>query len=197
MRGIVRCAVVFCAIVALCLSGCERPGCEDATLCVEQCFTAVFRQCSGCPAGSFPEALCDRQSVCVREVVGDRELPRPPGTCDDASCTEGDDGRCLVTPSGELCSYDACEADTDCAVAGERCACSAGILEAHVCVPASCASPEDCGDFPCSPGPGCGGPNDPENAGPIALACHGPDDECFVDRQCTEGTFCAPGVDGR
>lgn len=172
-------------------AACERPGCEDATLCVELCFTPIFRQCSGCPAGSFPEALCDRRSVCTRE------LERPDGTCDPTSCTEGENGRCVLAGGSELCTYDDCQDDGHCTVSGDLCACGAGLLEANVCAPASCARPEDCGDYPCSPVPGCGGPNDPVNGGPVALACHREGDECFVDRQCEEGQFCAPNTDGR
>jgi hypothetical protein len=183
-------ALIPALSIACLVAACERPGCENATLCVEQCFTPVFRQCSGCPAGSFPEELCDRQTVCVRE------LDRPGGTCDAASCTEGENGRCIVAPSGELCTYDECASDGDCAM-GSLCACNAGLLEANVCVPASCGAPEDCGDYPCSPVPGCGGPTDPENGGPVSLACHGPDDECFTDRQCPEGSFCTMGSAGR
>jgi len=179
-------ALVSAALVS---SGCERPGCENAIFCVEQCFTPFFRQCGSCPLGSFPEVLCDRQTVCVRE------LDRPNGTCDAASCTEGDNGRCALATSGEICTYDECASDADCPM-GSLCACGAGVLEANVCAPASCASAEDCDDYPCSPVPGCGGPNDPENPGPIALECHLAEDACFTDRQCPDGQFCAPGADG-
>jgi hypothetical protein len=189
----VRVAVarVFALTVIICVaafaSGCDRGGCENAILCVEQCFTPIFRQCAGCPPGSFEEARCDRQSVCVRD------LERPAGPCDPASCTAGDNGRCVPTPAGDSCSYDECGSDADCPM-GSLCACNAGILEANVCVPASCARPEDCGDYPCSPVAGCGGPNDPVQGGPLTLACHGPDDECYDDRQCPEGQFCTMRV---
>jgi len=175
------------------LIGCERPGCENASRCVEQCFTSVFLQCAGCPAGSFPEELCDRQTVCLREEG-------PPGTtCDSSICTDGENGRCILTGTGEVCTYDECLRDTDCPE-GRLCACRGGYLQTHVCVSAACERPEDCGDYPCSPVTGCGGPADPADGGAVALACHGAEDECFTDRQCPEGLFCtldvaSPAVD--
>jgi hypothetical protein len=171
-----------CALIAL--SGCERPGCENADLCVERCFTPIFRQCDGCPSFSFEVELCDRPTVCVREV------DRPASTCDASVCTEGDNPRCIALDGTETCSYDECEADGDCAM-GERCACSAGPYGAHLCVPATCSAPEDCGDFPCAPVPGCGGPYSVIDGAATALACHGPDDACYTDDQCPEGEFCA------
>lgn len=168
-------------------AGCERPGCENAERCVEQCFTPAFKQCSGCPTGSFVEELCTRPTTCVREVG------RPRGTCASSNCTSGDNGRCTVTAEEEVCTYDVCERDSDC-TEGLRCACGGGHLAAHVCVPATCEQPEDCGDYPCSPVPGCGGPGDPVNGGAAVLACHGVGDECYSNLDCTEGQFCTLDV---
>jgi hypothetical protein len=117
------------------------------------------------------------------------------GACgQDADCTAGLDGRCVITTGTTCaCRYDACLTDDDCA-AGTDCSCDAqrGGAGASgnptVCVPSNCRTDADCGTRYCSPsiGRACGGVD--------GWYCHTADDECTTDADCPAGTAPDRGV---
>ena len=114
---------------------------------------------------------------------------------EDADCTEGAQGRCIRAGiSRTQCTYDHCYTDEDCG-AGAACACGEGSVDANVCVPAEeCTRSDDCGGYACAVSPGCMG-HESRTYVEAALLCHGPDDECQSDEDCTDaGEFCTRGV---
>lgn len=173
--------------------GCaHEPFCAEVAVvqCVESCGTPAFRQCFSCPTGAYDEALCAPAPASC-----DPMHVRPAGDCDDATCTDGPNGRCVAGSGESICIYDECTSDADCGD-GQRCACDGGVRGAHVCVRSYCDGPDDCGGLPCQPVMDCSGPDDPYFGGVRAFRCQTPTDTCRSDADCTEpGAFCTVPVD--
>jgi hypothetical protein len=110
------------------------------------------------------------------------------GPCkSDGDCTDGQDGRCVLSlPFGACsCTYDACFEDVDCA-GGGICACS-GSYSGNSCVTGNCHVDADCGagGF-CSPVvDGC-------SSQVLGYACHTAKDTCSDNKDCPFGASCAP-----
>ncbi len=128
----------------------------------------------------------DRPVVNVQDDMGE-------GSCSaNEDCDEGDNGRCVNSRGGNMCSYDLCFEDSDCESMGAGvCDCRAdNAFEANVCRRGDCRVDSDCGDGGyCSPSFGsCG-----YYSGVVAYYCHTPQDECVDDADCDEntGAYCA------
>ena len=114
----------------------------------------------------------------------------------DTDCTAGKNGRCDEPggPAGCSCSYDTCEADTDCPT-GQTCACHGSPFNegGNSCVPGNCRVDADCGAAgfcsPTAPANGwCG------NVG--GHYCHTPNDLCLDDSDCVGvDAGSAPGLE--
>lgn len=100
----------------------------------------------------------------------------------DASCTQGVNGRCLKDDDGRFCSYDTCGSAKDCPV-GYTCDCRGGPGKANRCIKAACRSDGDCGfGGYCSPSAGdCGGA---AFQGVVGHYCRTTSDECVQDEDC-------------
>ena len=128
-------------------------------------------------------------------------MTRPPGpsgiangTCQmDSDCvdgTKGQNGRCVFSRIGAICSYDECFDDSTCG--GKVCLCrpsgetSATVQANHCLVQGGCRTDSDCGSGgACSPSfSTCGA-----YTGVVAYYCHTPTDSCLDDSDC-------PAVDG-
>lgn len=134
--------------------------------------------------------------------------PRPPGnaTCNhdggtscasDQDCTGGLNGRCVcdLLPTGDanICSYDQCASDTDCADGGGVCVCRENAINdwgtQNVCLSGgNCHVDSECPSGYCSPSPL---PADCKGRW-YGYFCHMPNDECVNDSDCTgSNAFCA------
>jgi hypothetical protein len=115
----------------------------------------------------------------------------PPSGCDaDATCAAGKNGRCYTPVSGcgcapNICTYDECFSDADCAD-GSPCECRAAFAyEANVCVKnGNCRVDTDCGAA------GYCSPSGVSNC-MTAYFCHTPDDECVDAADCSGDRECA------
>jgi hypothetical protein len=127
---------------------------------------------------------------------------RGPGTADpqiqgaectqDSQCTDGVNGRCLVSTGGALnnsCSYDLCSADSGCGPS-QACLCRESPSAPNACVGGNCLVDADCNGGYCSPS------KDPGkvNYGTSDYYCHTSGDECVNDADCSQegaaGAFC-------
>ncbi len=126
------------------------------------------------------------------------DLPRPSFLCyPTASSTCKGDSDCTARPNGYCgssndfsnsctdCIY-ACVRDSDCA-AGEICLCVSPIAQ---CVPAGCATDQDCGGLLCLSYPTA------SDCSALAFACQTPADECVTHNDCANGASCVVEADG-
>jgi hypothetical protein len=116
------------------------------------------------------------------------------GCAKHADCTSKPNGRCVYRPShpsypsGNVCLYEDCLTDTDCANGGV-CQCAGD--EASLCS-AGCNCPDHAPsctvqqDFACS----CG------NANLCVLGTQPSAKNCRVDADCGPGRYCSPGFNG-
>jgi hypothetical protein len=136
-------------------------------------------------------------------------LPRPASnaTCNhdggtpcarDQDCTHGVNGRCVCSftaccGDANVCSYDECTSDLDCADGGGVCACRENPINdwgtQNVCLSAgNCRVDSDCPSGYCSPASlptGCKGRW-------YGYFCHTSSDQCLDDGDCVgAGAFCA------
>lgn len=118
------------------------------------------------------------------------------GTCKaDSECTDaamGQNGRCVPTRAGFVCSYDTCADDSSCG--GKVCLCrdsaeTAATAKTNHCLAlGNCQTDRDCGGAYCSPSFGtCG-----NYLGVISYYCHTAKDDCVDDEDC-QGTDAGPG----
>ncbi|MFO0578484.1 MAG: hypothetical protein U1A78_31145 [Polyangia bacterium] len=133
-----------------------------------------------------------------RAAAGTCPMDRPPGTTmggggasqctSDADCkdaTKGQNGRCVFSRLGTICTYDTCFDDSPCG--GKVCECRAAATMAststnHCLAEGNCRTDGDCGPGGyCSPSFGsCGA-----YFGVIAYYCHTSKDDCIDDADCT------------
>lgn len=100
----------------------------------------------------------------------------------DADCTEGDNGRCMVSVVGahvNACSYDKCF--TDAACGGKACICRESASLPNSCAEGNCTVDADCGvgRF-CSPSVSF----QATNFGVTGYWCHEASDACVDDADC-------------
>jgi hypothetical protein len=103
----------------------------------------------------------------------------------DAQCTSGTNGRCVMSGGGVVdcsCTYDTCTHDTDCG-AGRTCACHGSPYtfgQGNTCMPGNCRVDSDCG-----PGGYCSPAWDPNSCGSLGgYYCHTAADQCIDDTDC-------------
>lgn len=108
----------------------------------------------------------------------------------NADCTGGANGRCVVSDGSSSCAYDACVKDLDCAGVAV-CECGGA---ANSCVPNGCKDDHDCGEGGyCSPTQGdCGTRSliTQETQNGYPHHCHTKSDECLDDTDCAASGYC-------
>jgi hypothetical protein len=128
-------------------------------------------------------------------------VPTSPFACStDADCTAKPGlpaGKCVTTPTGNICDYNACTTDADCGGMTPVCSCQVPTLGPQgpsfgsVCIPGDCRIDADCGaGFFCSPtvSASCGA-----FFGIQGYYCHTCQDTCINDSDCPADNVGAPG----
>lgn len=148
-------------------------------------------------AATQPGAQKQRPAKLHRASAGVCSRTRDPGKTgwgtpsdckSDAECKAGQNGRCTQFGLRAGCTYDDCFADADCKAkgVGDVCACRTGAGAANQCVGGNCKIDADCNGWSCSPSLGSMG----RIQGVVGYYCHGPQDACIDDEDCTSGASC-------